>query len=59
MRRIVVFAVLLMAGFATWVVYGNLALASTAIASIYGITMGLMTTVVGFYMKLRHEERKE
>lgn len=56
MRRIVVFMVALMAGFATWAVYGNLALANSAIASIYAVTMGLMTTIVGFYMKLRTEE---
>lgn len=56
MRRIVVFMVSVMAGFATWAVYGNLALANSAIASIYGITMGLMTTIVGFYMKLRSDE---
>ena len=56
MRRLVVGMVAVMAGFATWAVYGNLALANSAIASIYGITMGLMTTIVGFYMKLRNDE---
>lgn len=50
------FGVMLIAGFSTWAVYGNLALANAAVASIYATTMGLMTTVVGFYMKLRHDE---
>lgn len=56
MRRIVVFLVTIIAGFATWMVYGNLALANAAVASIYATTIGLMGTIVGFYMKHRNEE---
>lgn len=56
MRRIVLFIVTILAGFSTWVVYGNIALANAAIASIYATTMGLMGTVVTFYMRYRHEE---
>lgn len=59
MRRIVVFIVTVLAGFATWMVYGNLALANAAVASIYATTIGLMGTVVGFYMKHRNEEIKK
>ena len=56
MRRITVFLTTLIAGYATWAVYNNLDLANASVASIYATTMGLMGTVVAFYMKHRNEE---
>lgn len=58
-RRLVLFFICFLISHATFAVYSDLRVVTTAVVALYGTTTGLLGLILGYYFKARKEEDDE